>query len=82
MGVFLSRIKVLLLLYMNELCLNYPPYPPHPLVTKKITRHVRFLSVVLPAHLRHCILWINDGTVQGCISRTAIHISDALMVCS
>lgn len=53
MGVFLSQIKVLLLLYMNELCLNYRP-PPSPLfVTKKITHHSRFLSVVLPAHLRH-----------------------------
>lgn len=31
MGVFLSQIKVLWLLYMNELCLNYRP-PPLPII--------------------------------------------------
>lgn len=84
MGVFLSQIKVLLLLYMNELCLNYRP-PLYLLPRKSHITRGFFLLCFLhtwDTTPENSILWINDGTIQGCISRTAIHISDALIVCS
>lgn len=82
MGLFLPQIKVLL--YMNEFS------------RRRITTIVLYLlerqSLTLLFNCLSCtpetliqrksIVWINDGTIQGCTSRSVIHISDTLMVCS